>query len=129
MYAFSENYDWDSIWNDKNIIRQTVEPVQELEDKVNLNAIKFYGKSFLADGKEHELLISGQLPKGISVQYENNKRTEKGVQEATANFYKNGELVGTRTAKLQIGDMTTNRSVYEVGEKIYITANAVNNSQ
>ena len=129
MYAFSENYDWDSIWNDKNIIRQTVEPVQELEDKVNLNGIKFYGKSFLADGKEHELLISGQLPKGISVQYENNKRTEKGVQEATANFYKNGELVGTRTAKLQIGDMTTNRSVYEAGEKIYITANAVNNSQ
>ena len=43
MYAFSENYDWDSIWNDKNIIRQTVEPVQELEDKVNLNGIKFYG--------------------------------------------------------------------------------------
>ena len=75
------------------------------------------------------MLISGQLPKGISVQYENNKRTEKGVQEATANFYKNGELVGTRTAKLQIGDMTTNRSVYEAGEKIYITANAVNNSQ
>lgn len=129
MYAFSENYDWDSLWNEKKIIRQTAESVPEWDDKVSLGNVKFYGKSFLADGKEHELLISGQLPSGVTVQYENNKRTDKGTQEATANFYKDGELVGTRTAQIQVGDMITNRSVYETGEKIYITANAVNNTQ
>lgn len=129
MYAFSEDYDWDSIWNEKKIIRQTAESVPEWDDKVNLNGVKFYGKSFLADGKEHELLVSGQLPAGVSVEYKNNKRIAKGTQEATANFYKDGELVGTRTAKIQVGDMITNRSVYENGEKIYITANAVSNTQ
>ncbi len=129
MYAFSENYDWDSIWTDENIIRQTAESVPEWDDKVDLGNVKFYSRSFLEDGQEHELLISGQLPDGVTVQYENNKRTEEGTQEATANFYKDGELVGTRTANIQIGDMITNRSTYEYGEKIYITANAVSKDQ
>lgn len=129
MYAFSEDYDWDSIWNEKNIIRRTVESVPEWDDKVDLGNVKFYGRSFLEDGKEHELLISGQLPEGVTVQYENNTRTERGTQKATANFYKDGEVVGTRTATIQVGAMITNRSVYETGEKIYITVNAVSKDQ
>lgn len=129
MYAFSEDYDWDSIWTDENIIRQTAESVPEWDDKVDLGNVKFYDRSFLEDGKEHELLISGQLPEGVTVQYENNKRTERGTQKATANFYKDGEVVGTRTATIQVGAMITNRSVYETGEKIYITVNAVSKDQ
>lgn len=129
MYAFSEDYDWDSIWTDENIIRQTAESVSEWDDKVDLGNVKFYSRSFLEDGKEHELLISGKLPEGVTVQYTNNKRTERGTQKATANFYKDGEVVGSRTANIQIGDMITNRSVYETGEKIYITANAVSKDQ
>lgn len=129
MYAFSEDYDWDSIWTDENIIRQTVESIPEWDDKIDLGNVKFYSRSFLEDGKEHELLLSGKLPEGVTVQYTNNKRTERGTQKATANFYKDGEVVGSRTANIQIGDMITNRSVYETGEKIYITANAVSKDQ
>ena len=129
MYAFSEDFDWDTAWNEEKIIRRTIAPIPEWEDKADLGNVKFYGKSFLEDGEEHELLISGTLPEGITVEYENNKRTEAGSQEATARFYQNGELVATRSAQLHIGNMITNRSAYEQGEKIFVTVKAESTAQ
>ena len=129
MYAFSDKLDWNKLWDETKIIRRTIESIPKWDDKIDLDGVYFYGKSYMYDGNEHELLVTGTLPEGVSVTYENNKRTEKGSQEAIAKFYKNGEVVATRKATIYVGNMITNRSVYENGEKIFVTVNAESTDQ
>ena len=49
-----------------------------------ITGITFEDASFVYDGNEHSISIKGSVPEGVSVQYENNKRTAVGSQEATA---------------------------------------------
>ena len=46
----------------------------------------FEDMTFMDDGNEHQILIDGVLPYGVSVQYENNSLKGKGQKEATAKF-------------------------------------------
>ena len=46
--------------------------------------ITFEGDSFVYDGTAKSLTITGNLPDGTTVAYDNNARTEVGTQEVTA---------------------------------------------
>ncbi|TDK51130.1 PKD domain-containing protein, partial [Algoriphagus formosus] len=49
-----------------------------------ITGITFNDESFVFDGTEKSILISGTLPAGTSVTYASNSRTDVGTQEATA---------------------------------------------
>nr|WP_247716451.1 MBG domain-containing protein [Sinomicrobium weinanense] len=48
--------------------------------------IAFNDGEFTYDGTEYTLTITGELPEGVTVTYENNGRTDAGTQEVTANI-------------------------------------------
>ena len=68
-----------------------------------LDEFVFEDTTYMYDGNERELLISGLLPYGATVEYENNKLTEIGTINATAKVYDaNHELLVSKTAKLAV---------------------------
>lgn len=79
----------------------------------DMSGVSFESKSFVYDGTEHELVISGTLPEGVTVTYENNKLTDVGTVEATAKFtHKNSKVViedmkATLTVTPAAGDIGT----------------------
>ncbi len=53
---------------------------------IDMSSVKLEDKTFVCDGEEKTLLISGALPDGVSVTYENNIQTEVGKYLVTAHF-------------------------------------------
>lgn len=99
------------------------EKVYEFEDKIDIGNINFESESYLYDGEAHSLSIKGELPEGVAVQYsENNSLTDVGTATITASFLKDGEIIATRVATLEVNKVYTNKKVYSIGEKIYVTA-------
>lgn len=65
----------------------------------------FEDMTFMDDGNEHQILIDGVLPYGVSVQYENNSLKGKGQKEATAKFInENNQIFLEKKAKISIID-------------------------
>ena len=58
------------------------------------------------EGKEHELLIAGDLPEGVEVQYSLNKVTEPGVYHATAVLYGHNYNNLVLNATITVVDLT-----------------------
>ena len=72
-------------------------------DCYKMNEFVFDDMSYMYDGNSHKVMIEGVLPYGVTVQYENNERQEKGSQEATARFYDdNNVLITEKKAKINI---------------------------
>ena len=62
--------------------------------EVDMSGVKFESKTVVFDGTEHELTVSGELPEGVTVTYENNKITNVGSVEAIAHFtHENDKVV------------------------------------
>lgn len=65
--------------------------------------VTFESKKVVADGKEHALELTGTLPEGFTVEYENNKGTVDGKYFAVANIKNaSGEVVEKHCAVLEI---------------------------
>lgn len=72
---------------------------------INLDNIKFEDKTFLYDGESHSIEIEGELPKGISVSYIGNDKTDVGVYVVEACFKSENDhdvLPKNKIAKLEI---------------------------
>ena len=71
----------------------------------DLDEVAFENKTFAFDGNERTITIEGILPHDVTVRYTNNKLTEKGSQQAKAEFYnENNEKIGEKTATITIID-------------------------
>ena len=81
--------------------------------EVDMSGVKFESQSFVYDGTEHELVISGTLPEGVSVTYENNKLTDVGSIEAVAHFTHENEKVTIPDMK---ATLTVTKAEGDVGE-------------
>ncbi|MDX3915300.1 MAG: Ig-like domain-containing protein [Pseudosphingobacterium sp.] len=68
--------------------------------KAAITGISFQDGSFVYDGTAKSLAISGTLPVGTSVSYENNSRTDVGTQEVTATI--NGDNYETLVLKANL---------------------------
>ena len=70
----------------------------------DMSAVKFENTSYTYDGTEKTILISGNLPEGVTVVYENNKLTNAGEIIATAKFSgdENHEAISSMSATLTI---------------------------
>jgi uncharacterized protein (DUF885 family) len=84
-------------YGDSNHVTVTVHVVNSKFD------IKFENAEFEADGTEKKIEISGTLPAGYTVVYENNKGTEAGNYYALAKICDaSGQVVETHAATLSI---------------------------
>ncbi len=112
---FDGEFDWDKATPVKADI------VYEYEDVVDLSQIKFDSANFLYDGTEKRI-EAFNLPDGVEVSYSQPPvLTEVGTKEIIATFTKNGNVVGRRSATITVGKLSTNKTVYNFRENIYVT--------
>ena len=75
----------------------------------DMSAVKFENKTVDYSGVSETIAISGDLPEGVSVSYENNTRKNAGAQTATAIFagdFNNYVAIDNMTATLTINKIT-----------------------
>lgn len=76
-------------------------------NKATFTGLSFADRSFVADGKEHSLTVTGDLPYGSSITYTDNTAVEAGVYNAVAVItnpnYEPLKLTATMTVKSVAG--------------------------
>ncbi|MCI2068037.1 MAG: MBG domain-containing protein [Bacilli bacterium] len=88
----------------------------------DMSAVSFADTTFVYDGTEKTLEITGTLPDGVSVSYKNNKLTNVGEVTATASFShsnKNYNAIPDKTAKLMIAQSEIKGITFEGIEVTY----------
>ena len=90
---------------------------QLLKKDFDMSSISFNDETVVYDGHEHEITITGALPKGVSVKYENNAHNNAGIYEAVAIL--SGEDYNTLklTATLAINKADFNMSCISFNDK------------
>ncbi len=94
----------------------------------DLSAISFSDVVFIYDGTEKKVIISGQLPVGVTVSYTNNTLVEVGQTLATADFigdFDNYNIIPSMTATLSIEKQTL--ELYQASKLIYGDAIDISN--
>lgn len=78
----------------------------------DMSAVSFVDASFNYDGTAKSLQISGNLPEGVTVSYENNNQTNAGSYEVKAKFAGNNNYhdIPSLTATLTINKLTYDMS-------------------
>ncbi len=83
---------------------------------VNMSAVFFNSETYTFDGEEKTLTLTGTLPEGVTVRYENNVATEVGAYRAVAYFTlpdeKNYYPIDPYVADLVIKKKYVNLSAY-----------------
>lgn len=77
----NDDYVWSDGTNTPKVINWTIEKAL-----INLDNISFENGTFIYNGKEKNLYISGALPKGVRVEYDNNGQIQPGVYTITSQF-------------------------------------------
>ncbi|MCH7410708.1 Ig-like domain-containing protein [Belliella sp. DSM 111904] len=84
-----------------------------------ITGITFENQSFVFDGTEKSIEITGTLPVGTSVAYDNNTRTDVGTQEATATISGSNYTTLVLTANLTITPATITGITFEDGSFVF----------
>ncbi|WP_188752688.1 BspA family leucine-rich repeat surface protein [Parapedobacter defluvii] len=84
-----------------------------------ITGMVFTGRRFVYDGLEHTLSVTGELPEGASVRYENNGRINAGSQQVTATIEGEGYETLVLTATLTIAPAERTIIFPELAEKVY----------
>jgi gliding motility-associated-like protein len=92
-----------------------------------ITGITFADQSFVFDGNSKSLAITGTLPAGTSVAYQNNSRTNVGTQEVTATITGSNYITLVLTADLNITPKELEVTVSPNQSKIYGDADPVLN--
>lgn len=83
------------------------------DNESNLNTftnVVFANQTVDYDGEEHQIVVSGELPDGVSIVYENNKGTNAGFYNAKATLTLEGYKTLELTAKLTINKLNYDMS-------------------
>ena len=94
--------------SDTNNYNGTTDTVSIIVARADITGITFVNASFIYDSTERTITITGTLPEGVTVSYNNNTRTNAGVQTATATFDvgNNYNTIDPMTAELAIEKAT-----------------------
>lgn len=89
---------------------------------IAITGITFESDTFVYDGQEKEIIVSGTIPNGVSVSYTSNKGTNAGTYNAVATLTGNGYIPLTLNATLKIDKANiTSVSVQENQSATYDT--------
>lgn len=83
-YVFEERYNYEFMGYEADTDVLTIVGVKITD--YDMSEVSFEDKTFVYDGEIHMIEISGELPEGVTVEYENNVGIESGVYEAIAHF-------------------------------------------
>ena len=89
----------------------------------DMSGVEFEGKTVVYNGEVQRIEISGSLPQGVTVTYENNDKTDVGTYEVVAKFTgdsNNYETIADMTANLTINKATYDMSSIEFADKTVI---------
>ena len=78
------------------------DPTTPDPSKKNITGVTFDNLTVTYDGNEHEIIVSGTVPEGVTVSYTGNNGTDAGVYNATATLSGDGYNTLTLNAKLTI---------------------------
>lgn len=94
----------------------------------DMSAVKFNNKRVVYTGSEQTIVITGQLPDGVRVEYENNVHTEPGKYTAIAKFYgdDNHNEIESMSAVLYIVGFTKDFSYRDSNGNLILTISALN---
>ncbi|MCH7415941.1 hypothetical protein MM213_20775, partial [Belliella sp. R4-6] len=84
-----------------------------------ITGITFENGTYVFDGTEKAIEISGTLPNGTSVSYANNTRTNAGTQQATATISGDNYTTLVLTAELEITPATITEITFEDGSFVF----------
>ncbi|EKB07340.1 hypothetical protein HMPREF9711_00155, partial [Myroides odoratimimus CCUG 3837] len=71
-------------------------------EKARIMGVKFSKKEVTYNGKEHELLLEGELPLGVTATYKNNTGTNAGTYKASVKLEGDNYITSTRSNELII---------------------------
>ena len=80
--------------------------------RYDMSKVRFIGRSFVYDGNEHRLEVTGELPKGVTVSYINNGLTDVGSVEVIAIF--NGDAHNYEPIKELSATLAITKAEYEL---------------
>ena len=89
----------------------------------DMSGVEFDDKTVVYNGEEQRIEISGSLPQGVTVSYENNDNTNVGTYEVIAKFTgdsNNYEAIADMTATLTIDKATYDMSGVEFVDKTVV---------
>ena len=100
-------YEVTAIVSRKNYVTQELRAIVSIEQaEYDMSGVLFVDQTFDYNGREHSLVVSGNLPTGVTVFYENNNtKIDAGSYLITAVFYGdevNYKPIGNKTATLTI---------------------------
>ncbi len=95
-------------------------------EKATVEGISFAGETYTYDGTEKSLAITGNLPDGVTVAYENNDQTNAGEYTVMAIFTVNDNYnaIADKTATLKI-----NKATYDMSGVTYENTTATYDGQ
>ncbi len=95
-------------------------------NKATVEGISLNGATYTYDGTKKSLAITGNLPDGVTVAYENNAQTNAGEYTVTAIFTVNGNYnaIADKTATLKI-----NKATYDMSGVTYTGTTATYDGQ
>ena len=70
--------------------------------RIDFGSIFFTNRGFPYDGEEHSIFIRGDLPEGVTVEYENNGKITAGSYEVIAKFYYKGIHIEGKDKKAKL---------------------------
>ena len=121
-----DNYCWEG--KADNEAQATVKLIINKADFV-LSGITFEGDRVTYDGNAHSLEISGNLPDGVTVTYQNNGKTNAGTYNVTATFTMSTEMLANYnfTATPMTADLIINKASVEIpaDQSVAFTGNEV----
>lgn len=90
----------------------------------DISGIKFEDAEFTYNTKPHSIEIEGDLPEGVTVEYQNNNQINAGTYEVIAKLYGDGkddaveDMIATLTIKKEMAYIKCDNIVAEYGEEI-----------
>ncbi|MCM1131684.1 MAG: leucine-rich repeat protein [Roseburia sp.] len=85
-----------------------------------LENISLESKTVVYDGEIHSLKIEGELPEGVTVEYQNNNQIQAGVYEVIADFYDAEGYYNSLTAYL-----TIQKAIYDMSKVSFLDVSYV----
>lgn len=85
---------------------------QDENNPETITGVTFEDQTFTYDGKEHSISVTGDVPDGVTVAYENNSAVNAGTYEAKAVLSGEGYVTLTLDATLTIEKATLDASAF-----------------
>jgi len=84
----------------------------------DMSSVIFIGKTVIYDGNSYSIAVTDNLPSGVSVEYQNNDKTNVGIYTVVANF--SGDYDNYNDIEPMTADINIEKATYDMSSVIFI---------